>query len=89
MQVIREFLCTPQYGCGIVIWSFIRINVSGSARAAELNAVYVDIVKNYSGTFKNFDIAYMDFPLPTVIKIWTSKGGKVADLIEPIDGNQK
>jgi len=33
-------------------------------------------------------MAYTPFPLPEMIKEWTAQGGKVSDLIEPVDGKQ-
>lgn len=31
-------------------------------------------------------MAYHPFPLPEAIQIWTSQGGEVYELIEPVDG---
>jgi len=39
-------------------------------------------------TYKNFDMAYYDFPIEEVIKIWQAKGGETWQLIEPVDGFQ-
>jgi len=33
-------------------------------------------------------MAYIPFPLPEMIKEWTAQGGKVSDLIEPVDGTK-
>jgi hypothetical protein len=45
---------------------------------------FIQIIANH--TFKHFDLAYIPFPLPEMIKQWTQQGGKVADLIEAVDG---
>jgi hypothetical protein len=37
-------------------------------------------------TFKNFDVAYYDYPLGEVVDMWVAKGGQPWELIEPIDG---
>eukprot|EP01119_Soliformovum_irregulare_P005018 TRINITY_DN1632_c0_g1_i1.p1 TRINITY_DN1632_c0_g1~~TRINITY_DN1632_c0_g1_i1.p1 ORF type:complete len:586 (-),score=154.28 TRINITY_DN1632_c0_g1_i1:68-1615(-) len=55
-----------------------------SARAAELNQVYKNIVSNH--TWNNFDFHYFDCPLEKVLNIWESKGGQAWQLIEPVDG---
>lgn len=55
-----------------------------SERAAELSAVYPQIVANY--TFKNFDMAYYPFPFDEINKQWIAMGGETWQLIEPIDG---
>ena len=31
-------------------------------------------------------MAYHPFPLPEAIEVWTNQGGKVYELIEPVDG---
>jgi acyloxyacyl hydrolase len=72
-------------------WAWLNSNETirnaGSARAAELNGVYQDIIgKHNNSTFKNFDMVYFPFPLPQVIAKWVAAGGHVQDLIEPIDG---
>lgn len=53
-------------------------------RAFQLNEVYRQIVANT--TFKNFDLHYYDCPMRAVIDKWTKMGGRVVDLIEPVDG---
>jgi len=57
---------------------------AASDRAAQLSAVYSQIIANY--TFKNFDMIYYPFALPEIIKQWTAMGGQTWQLIEPIDG---
>ena len=46
------------------------------------------LVRNVTEThkFKNFDMAYVDFPLDDVIQKWISMGGQPWQLIEPVDG---
>ena len=46
------------------------------------------LVKNVTEThkFKNFDMAYIDFPLVSMINKWTEMGGQPWELIEPVDG---
>ena len=36
--------------------------------------------------FKNFDMAYVDFPLQNIIDQWIAMGGEPWQLIEPVDG---
>ncbi|EGC34254.1 hypothetical protein DICPUDRAFT_153563 [Dictyostelium purpureum] len=55
-----------------------------STRAAELSAVYNQIIKNY--TFTNFDMIYYDFPFNAINAQWVAQGGQTWELIEPIDG---
>jgi len=56
----------------------------GAVRAAELDAVYGQIIANY--TFENFDMIYFPFPFPEIAKIWKQMGGQQWQLIEPVDG---
>lgn len=84
-ETVYEFMnCLEISPC----WGWMNVNETvrnmTSERAAELSAVYPQIVANY--TFKNFDMAYYDFPLADVIKEWTAMGGETWQLIEPIDG---
>jgi len=69
-------------------WQWLNPNETtrnlASQRAAELSAVFDEIIAN--NTFKHFDMAYLPFPLPEIIKEWTQRGGKVSDLIEAVDG---
>ena len=46
------------------------------------------IVRNVTVTqkFKNFDMAYVDFPLDHVFNKWIAMGGEPWQLIEPVDG---
>jgi len=60
------------------------IRDAGSQRAAELSAVYNDIIANY--TFQSFDMVYYDFPFPEIDAVWQSMGGQTWQLIEPVDG---
>jgi acyloxyacyl hydrolase len=53
-------------------------------RAFELNAVLVNITRNYKP--KNFDLTYFDSPINAVMAIWLKMGGKPWQLIEPVDG---
>jgi acyloxyacyl hydrolase len=55
-----------------------------SERALELSAVLKEIVATRK--FTNFEMAYKDMPMKEAIDEWTKKGGKVADLIEVVDG---
>jgi acyloxyacyl hydrolase len=69
-------------------WGWMNSNETArnitTERAFELNEVYKEIIANT--TFKNFDMHYYDCPMREVIAKWTSMGGKVEDLIEPVDG---
>jgi hypothetical protein len=60
------------------------IRNAASARAAELNNVYRQIMTIFGGKFQNFDFQYYDFPAQQLIDDWTAKGGDPADLIEPV-----
>ena len=44
------------------------------------------IVRNVTESFKfkNFDMAYIDFPLQSMISKWVSMGGEPWQLIEPV-----
>lgn len=55
-------------------------------RANELSDQYAYIVKEYSSRFKNFDMAYLPFPMKELIAKRVREGGKAADLIDVIDG---
>jgi acyloxyacyl hydrolase len=86
---VYDFLnCLELNPCWAWLNSNETIRNAGSARAAQLNDVYAQIVAKFNSRkyFKNFDMAYLPFPLPQVVKKWVRAGGKVADLIEPIDG---
>jgi len=69
-------------------WQWLNPNSTlrdmASARAAALSAVFNDIINN--ATFSHFDMAYVAFPLEEIIELWTKNGGKVSQLIEPVDG---
>jgi len=82
---VYEFLnCLESNPCWVWLNQNETVRNAGSARAAELNQVYQQIVNNT--TFKNFDMIYMDFPFEEVMKAWVKAGGNIQDLIEPIDG---
>ncbi|EFA78312.1 hypothetical protein PPL_08963 [Heterostelium album PN500] len=55
-----------------------------SARAAQLSAVYNEIIKNY--TYTHFDMQYYDFPFNAINAKWIAQGGQTYQLIEPVDG---
>eukprot|EP01112_Ceratiomyxa_fruticulosa_P001674 TRINITY_DN11841_c0_g1_i1.p1 TRINITY_DN11841_c0_g1~~TRINITY_DN11841_c0_g1_i1.p1 ORF type:complete len:571 (-),score=147.90 TRINITY_DN11841_c0_g1_i1:136-1848(-) len=57
---------------------------AASDRAAELSAIYPEIIGNY--TFNNFDMYYLPFPLTQIMDEWIAKGGQAWQLIEPVDG---
>jgi len=70
-------------------WGWMNKNATvrnmTQTRANELNAVYLDIIANY--TWTNFDAVYYDFPFHAILKAWISMGGDGAwQLLEPIDG---
>jgi acyloxyacyl hydrolase len=71
-------------------WGWMNSNPAArnftSKNAAELNAVYEEIVANYSGKFKNFDIHYYDCPMKDVMAMWKKTGKPAWMLIEPVDG---
>ena len=62
----------------------VTIRNAASTRAAQLSDVLLQISKN--STFKHFDTAYVPFPLAQIAQEWEKRGGKAADLIEPVDG---
>jgi len=55
-----------------------------SERAANLSAVYNEIIANNS--YNNFDMVYFDYPLAEMIQRWVQQGGNPSDAIEPVDG---
>jgi len=61
-----------------------EIRAATGLRARELSLVYEKIVKQYS--YPTFEMIYRPFPLPRAIEVWTSMGGQVYELIEPVDG---
>jgi len=69
-------------------WAWMNSNATvreaGDKRAAELSAMYPDIVANY--TFKHFDMMYHPFPFKEIVSMWTNMGGQPWQLIEPSDG---
>mgnify|MGYP006415442841 CR=1 FL=1 len=54
-----------------------------SQRAAELSAVYQEVIDEYTG---HLNVKYMPFALPTVLQWWAEQGGESWELIEPSDG---
>lgn len=74
------------------LFSFIQgwLNSNATLRkftddwAAKLSSIYPKIIQNYK--FKNFDIAYYDFPLDEISRRWRERGGENWQLIEPSDG---
>jgi len=84
---VYDFLnCLHINPCWVWMNSNEDIRNAGSARAAELSAIYPKIIAQY--TFRNFDMAYYDFPtlFGKAIKMWEKQGGQTWQLIEPIDG---
>jgi len=82
---VYDFLnCLEISPCYVWMNSNATIRDAGSARAAELSAVYPQIIANH--TYKNFDMTYYDYPIAEVIAEWEKKGGHPWDLIEPVDG---
>jgi len=61
-----------------------NIRKEGTDRAFNLSTVYDKIIQNYS--FKNFKMAYTDFPQVQVEQLWKEQGGQMWQLIEPLDG---
>ena len=45
---------------------------------------YKYIIGNYTSKFTKFDMDYYDFPLQEAVDDYTSKGGNITDLIEPV-----
>jgi len=84
---VYDFLnCLNISPCWVWMNSNATVRDVGSERAAELNAVYDEIIGNYSSVYKNFDMSYYDFPFKEIIPIWVKQGGEVWQLIEPCDG---
>eukprot|EP01128_Nolandella_sp_AFSM9_P010638 TRINITY_DN7399_c0_g1_i1.p1 TRINITY_DN7399_c0_g1~~TRINITY_DN7399_c0_g1_i1.p1 ORF type:complete len:563 (-),score=138.08 TRINITY_DN7399_c0_g1_i1:157-1845(-) len=82
---VYDFLnCLGINPCWAWLNSDKSIRDAGDKRAAELSAVYPEIVANYK--FKNFDMLSIPFPFDSMIKKWTAQGGEVWELIEPSDG---
>lgn len=55
-----------------------------SERAEQLTAVLQAVAEK--SKFENFDLFFLECPIKEVIKEWVRKGGKVYELIEPVDG---
>ncbi len=55
-------------------------------RAVELSAVYPKLVSDLSSTYKNFKMAYHDFPMKEIAEQYAQSGRPLTDLIEPFDG---
>lgn len=84
-ESVYNFLnCLQISPCWVWMNDNETIRDAGSARAAELNQVYGEIIAN--NTFKNFDMVYYDFPFPQINEVWLSRGGQTWQLIEPVDG---
>lgn len=83
-DVYSFFNCLEVSPC----WGWMNVNETirnaTSERAAELSAVYPQIIANY--TYNNFDMAYYEFPFNEVNEAWVAEGGQTWELIEPIDG---
>eukprot|EP01125_Pyxidicula_operculata_P007112 TRINITY_DN2423_c0_g1_i1.p1 TRINITY_DN2423_c0_g1~~TRINITY_DN2423_c0_g1_i1.p1 ORF type:complete len:538 (-),score=124.40 TRINITY_DN2423_c0_g1_i1:159-1772(-) len=69
-------------------WTWMNSNATvrqkGDDWAKTLSMQYQIIVNTTK--FKNFDMAYYDFPLPEIFKMWKAQGGELWQLIEPSDG---
>jgi acyloxyacyl hydrolase len=65
---------------------FQTVRDFGDARAANLSAVYSELIQKYAPSFKNFDMQYYDFPLKQIEAMWKARGGQFWQLIEPCDG---
>jgi acyloxyacyl hydrolase len=84
-EVIYDYLnCLQISPCYVWMNSNETIRNAGQDRADELSAVYSDIMAEYS--FKNFDMAYYDFPFDPINEVWLARGGQTWQLIEPVDG---
>jgi len=84
---VYDFLnCLQISPCWVWMNSNETVRNIGSERAAELSAVYSEIISNYSSVYKNFDMVYYDFPFKAIIPIWVKQGGQVWELIEASDG---
>jgi acyloxyacyl hydrolase len=84
-QTFYDYLnCLEISPCYVWMNSNETIREEGQARADELSAVYNDILAEY--TFKNFDMAYYDFPFDPINDVWLARGGQTWQLIEPTDG---
>lgn len=55
-----------------------------SERAAQLTTVLQTVAE--TSRFENFDLYFFECPILEVLKEWVEKGGKVYELIEPVDG---
>lgn len=60
------------------------IRAATSARAAELNQVYKEIIETV--TFNNFDAVYYDVPIQEAVNMAVANGFEAHDIIEPVDG---
>lgn len=82
-EVVYDFLnCLNISPCWVWMNSNQTVRETGQKRANELNAVYPEIIGNY--TFKHFDMAYYDFPFPQIDAIWKAQGGETYQLIESV-----
>eukprot|EP01116_Phalansterium_solitarium_P020702 TRINITY_DN6179_c0_g1_i1.p1 TRINITY_DN6179_c0_g1~~TRINITY_DN6179_c0_g1_i1.p1 ORF type:complete len:584 (-),score=227.04 TRINITY_DN6179_c0_g1_i1:362-2077(-) len=86
VEVYNYLNCLDISPCWEWMNSDPSVRAAGTQRAHELSAVYPQLIANYSSVFKNFDMAYIDFPMAEVIAAWTAQGGEAWQLIEPVDG---
>lgn len=69
-------------------WGWMNSNATVRNITAEHQRALNEVLANISKTqkFKNFEILYINDPFTAIINKWTSQGGKIYQLIEPVDG---
>ncbi|KAJ6252490.1 acyloxyacyl hydrolase [Anaeramoeba flamelloides] len=82
---IYEYLkCQDLSPCPMWMTTNKTVRDAADAAGLRLDKVYKEIAHSY--TPKNFEIGYIDFPLPDIIDYVKKRGEPVSDLIEPVDG---
>ncbi|KAL8616314.1 hypothetical protein ACOMHN_056257 [Nucella lapillus] len=80
------FNCVQVSSCTGWMNTNATIRSMTAQRAKELSAVLQDIAQQRGKTYTNLDVFYMDYPLNKAIEIWKSKGGKIWELLDLVDG---
>jgi len=84
-STVYDYLnCLGISPCWVWMNSNETIRNAGQKRANELNTVYPEIIANY--TYKNFDMAYYEYPFKGITDMWHKMGGETWQLIEAVDG---
>lgn len=82
-STVYDYLnCLGISPCWVWMNSNETIRNAGQKRANELNTVYPEIIANY--TYKNFDMAYYEYPFKGITDMWHKMGGETWQLIEAV-----